>query len=88
MQPSTPGAQLRWLEAALEAIVLQINAIAAELRVALASPLPLHPYERRLVRKIRRQLAALADDAGILRDQLTALRARPGGGASPRARNR
>jgi hypothetical protein len=81
MEPQTPDARLRWLAAALEAIVLQMEALAAEFRVALTSPLPLDRYERRLVRKIRLQLEALAEDADFIRDQLAALRARPGGGA-------
>jgi hypothetical protein len=44
-----------------------------------AQPPALDGYERRLVRQLRRQLAALEADAALLRDQLAALRTRRGG---------
>jgi hypothetical protein len=38
-------------------------------------PRPLDGYERRLARKLRRQLAALEEDTALVHDQLAALRA-------------
>ena len=78
IEPETPEARLRWLEAALAGIAHQLAAIAEELRAATLQPQPLDRYERRLVRKLRHQLAALDEDARLLRAQLAGLRARRG----------
>ena len=78
MEPTTPEERLRWLEAALAGIAHQVEAISAELRAAAVQPPALDGYERRIVRKLRRQLAALAEDADLLHAQLADLRARRG----------
>ena len=79
MEPRTPDARLRWLEAALAGIAYQVEAIAAERRATALQPPLLDGYERRVVRKLRRQLAALTEDADLLRTQLADLRARRAG---------
>jgi hypothetical protein len=74
VEPPTPGARLAWLEAAVTGIAHQLEALAAELRAAGATPQPMGGYERRVARKLRRQLQTLAADCDLLRDQLAHLR--------------
>jgi hypothetical protein len=77
-------ARLVWLEAALTGIEHQLAAMTAELRAALATPEPMDAYERRVARKLWRQLQTLADDCDLIRAQLAHLRRRRAGGGLER----
>ena len=83
MDPPPPDARLVWLEAAIEGLVLQIEALSVELRAALATPQPMDGYERRVARKLRQQLATLAGDCDLIREQLAHLRRQRGGRNAP-----
>lgn len=74
MEPPTPAARLVWLEAAVAGLVHQLDALTAELAAVVATPQPLDGYERRVVRKLRRQLQTLAEDCDLIHDQLAHLR--------------
>ena len=79
MEPPTPDARLVWLEAAVAGLVHQLEALTAELEAAVATPEPMDGYERRVVRKLRRQLKTLAEDCDLIYDQLAHLRRQRGG---------
>jgi hypothetical protein len=76
MEPPTPDARLVWLEAAVTGLVHQLEALGAELKAAVATPQPMTGYERRMARKLRRQLTTLAADCDLIRDQLAHLHRR------------